>query len=404
MKPASETRPAITSLMWTSFASKPARSKAAAISTWPLTPCSRRIASRGRAPAGDEGRRHVLGGVEGEERARGRGRPRRGCGRTPARAHSGLSRSVCICQVVSDQSAVERRARLGEQHPAAAGDPHLVVGARARRGRGREAVPGEDAEDARPVVRARLQHDAQLLVEERGEEAAGSASGPARARGRRRRPVWPAKAISASVDEEAAVGAVVVGEHEARRAQLGERGEEPLSALGVVEVGRLVPRLAEDLRQDRPAEARSAAGQVDEDEVGVARGPCAAAASRSPRTSSQGAKAETTSDSGATTAFGCPSSCQVVRIDIESLPTGMPTPSRGHSSRATAFTVSKSAASSPGEPAAAIQLAESLTRESDSTGAAARLVRASATAMRPEAGASMTASGVRSPIAKASPA
>jgi hypothetical protein len=34
--------------MCTSMAAKPARSKAAAISTWPLTPCSRRIAMRGR--------------------------------------------------------------------------------------------------------------------------------------------------------------------------------------------------------------------------------------------------------------------------------------------------------------------------------------------------------------------
>ena len=66
--------------------------------------------------------------------------------------------------------------------------------------------------------------------------------------------------------------------------------------------------------------------------------------------------------------------------------------------------MSKSAASSPGAPAAAIQLAESFTRESETTGAAARFVSASPTAMRPEAGASITAIGARSPIAKASPA
>ncbi|MNO82926.1 hypothetical protein D3C76_742120 [compost metagenome] len=36
--------------MCTSMAAKPARSKAAAISTWPLTPCSRRIATCGRTP------------------------------------------------------------------------------------------------------------------------------------------------------------------------------------------------------------------------------------------------------------------------------------------------------------------------------------------------------------------
>ena len=66
--------------------------------------------------------------------------------------------------------------------------------------------------------------------------------------------------------------------------------------------------------------------------------------------------------------------------------------------------MSKRAASSPGAPAAAIQLAESFTRASDVTGAAARFVRASPTAMRPEAGPSITATGERSPIAKASPA
>ena len=123
-----------------------------------------------------------------------------------------------------------------------------------------------------------------------------------------------------------------------------------------------------------------------------------------PRTSSHGAKAETTRESGPTTSRVPLPSFQAVRIDIESLPTGMPTPRRGHSSRATARTVSKRAASSPGDPAAAIQLAESLTRESDATGAAARFVRASPTAMRPDAGPSTTATGERSPIANASPA
>ena len=54
------------------------------------------------------------------------------------------------------------------------------------------------------------------------------------------------------------------------------------------------------------------------------------------RTSATGANAETMSDSGATTSL--PS--QAVRIDSESLPTGIETPSAGHSSSATAFTVS----------------------------------------------------------------
>ena len=69
----------------------------------------------------------------------------------------------------------------------------------------------------------------------------------------------------------------------------------------------------------------------------------------------------------------------------------------------TALTVSYSFASSPATPQAAIQLAESLIWLIFSIGAAAILVIASAIAMRPDAGASSTASGVRSPIAIASP-
>ena len=121
--------------------------------------------------------------------------------------------------------------------------------------------------------------------------------------------------------------------------------------------------------------------------------------------SATGANAETMSDSGAVTAFASPvaASFQVVFIDMESLPTGMETPSAGQSSMPTAFTVSKSDASSPGCPAAHIQLAESLMSPMAAIEAAAMFVIASPTAMRPDAGPSMRASGVRSPMAMASP-
>ena len=69
----------------------------------------------------------------------------------------------------------------------------------------------------------------------------------------------------------------------------------------------------------------------------------------------------------------------------------------------TALTVSYNLASSPAAPHAAIQLAEILIWLIASIGAAAILVIASAIAMRPDAGASSTANGVRSPIAIASP-
>ena len=58
------------------------------------------------------------------------------------------------------------------------------------------------------------------------------------------------------------------------------------------------------------------------------------------RASTTGANAETINDSGETTSFSRPPSSQAVRIDIESLPTGILIPSAGHSSMPTACTVS----------------------------------------------------------------
>jgi hypothetical protein len=121
-----------------------------------------------------------------------------------------------------------------------------------------------------------------------------------------------------------------------------------------------------------------------------------------PRTSASVTKADTISDTGAVTCFASPLSVQRVRIDRLSLPTGTLMPSAGHSAMPTARTVSYSAASSPGSPHAAIQLQLSLTRDK-SIGTASRLVIASPTAMRPDAGALMAAIGVRSPMLIASP-
>src|SRR5581483_8911117 len=121
------------------------------------------------------------------------------------------------------------------------------------------------------------------------------------------------------------------------------------------------------------------------------------------RTSTTGAKAETISDTGAVTDLSLPFPDHTARMDSESLPTGMLNPSAGQNAMPTARTVSYSAASSCAYPQAAIQLADRATSESCMMRAAAMLVIASAMAMRPEAGASMTASGVRSPTAIASP-
>ena len=58
--------------MCTSTAVKPARSKAAAISTWPLTPCSRRTATPGRA-AWKKGAEILRWGQHGDGEAGARG-------------------------------------------------------------------------------------------------------------------------------------------------------------------------------------------------------------------------------------------------------------------------------------------------------------------------------------------
>ena len=115
------------------------------------------------------------------------------------------------------------------------------------------------------------------------------------------------------------------------------------------------------------------------------------------------AKAEITKETGEITFLVLSPSRHSVAIDKESLPTGIDIPNAGHNSMPTAFTESKSLASSPGLPQAAIQFADNFTVSSPLISAANRLVMASPTAMRAAAGASITAIGVRSPIDMASP-
>ena len=121
------------------------------------------------------------------------------------------------------------------------------------------------------------------------------------------------------------------------------------------------------------------------------------------RTSLTGAKADMTSETGDTTDASCSPSSQTVFIDMESLPTGIHSPSAGAMSMPTARTVSKSFSSSSANPLAAIQLADNLTCDSGPILADTRLVKLSASAIRPEATASSTAKGERSPTAIASP-
>ena len=119
------------------------------------------------------------------------------------------------------------------------------------------------------------------------------------------------------------------------------------------------------------------------------------------RTSRTGAAAETIKETGEVTVFFSPSSSHVVFMERLSLPTGIANPISWQTTLA-ARTASKSLASSPFVPQAAIQLAESFTNP-NSISALAMLVTASPIAIRLAAAASAMANGVLSPILIASP-
>ena len=170
------------------------------------------------APRGDERRGDVLGRIERQQRARCPGSSRRGSGRTPAARDSGLSRSDCICQVVSLHARCSAtRVSLNSTLGAA---PHANADRRRRRApttRAVEAVRAQHAEDARDVGVAHLEDGAQFLGEQRRPAAPSSL----------RATSAPASIVDAGVagerhleqrDEQPAVRPVVVGQHAGRRA------------------------------------------------------------------------------------------------------------------------------------------------------------------------------------------
>ena len=210
--------------MCTSTGANPARSNAAAISTWLLTPCSRRIATRGRAPVAMNGAAMSVVGIEREPPGKPRviGSSRRAPRSSSAQA--GSSRSCCMRQrglrpggaqlhaVVVDE-ACRPRPRCGSGGPAAT----LPMTPR----ESSESVPRRAPPGPRATSRvAHLQHGAEFLAEQRCHTVAAtvprSTSMPQR----------PANAISQQRDGEAAVGTVVIGEHETASAQLADRRKE----------------------------------------------------------------------------------------------------------------------------------------------------------------------------------
>ena len=260
--------------MCTSTASKPARSKAAAISICPLTPCSRRIATRGRAPLRARTAPPRRRRCRTWHDATGPGSSRRRGAACSSSAQVGSSRSACIACVVSDQTRAQLcavlEARCGRR--AHGCDRRAAAWPSAWTARPGRAAPSTSRTRATSLG-AHLQHRAELLGEQRRERIVAQAR-RARCPGRRR----PANAISTQRHEQAAVGAVVIRQHDARRVELLHGREEALQQRGIVEVGRRRADLPVDLRQRRAAQAVLAAAEVDEQQLA-----CRAASARSSR-------------------------------------------------------------------------------------------------------------------------
>ena len=305
--------------MCTSKAAKPARSNAAAISTWPLTPCSRRTAMRGPHAGGDERRRDVLGRIERELHRR------RGIlAEQPVVFLVGGLRMVAQpLQRVrgGGPRAVQVDPRLVEQHLLHGLNDDAAARRRRADDRGTQARAAGTIEQRLRERRRHLHHGADLLGEQRGErwrvdgvqrdvEAAARGEGHLGERG-----------------EQAAVADVVVGEQRSGRARFAhERGTAPRAR----RAARRAPRRRAG-RRPAPAPSRRAAARPPEASSSTSTVSPRSSASCGVsvgRTSASGAKADTISDTGATTARSRPSpSFHAVRIDIESLPTGMERPS-----------------------------------------------------------------------------
>jgi len=168
--------------MWTSIGSNPARRNAAAISIWPLTPCSRRIATRGRAPVTTLGAsiRNVSSavspGASGDSRA--------ACS---SAAHAGSSRSRAMWWLTCDHRA---RSSPRPRRPRADRRGRSRCGRRTPRGRshGRSRRPRSAGAHVIDVGGGDLDDRAELLAEQRRERVGGHRRGvelEAQARGER---------------------------------------------------------------------------------------------------------------------------------------------------------------------------------------------------------------------------
>ena len=324
--------------MWTSTARKPARVNAAAISTWPLTPCSRSTATAGRAPRATNGAAMSSAGSKVNAGARP------GSAASAIRSNSwsasaGLSRNACIACVVADH-ARWRSTRDSSRSTVAP-----------RRTRIRPSSVGRA--------------DADRVAHRPPRSAPPRAVRPAREPGRRR-PTPPRRASEAL--PAAAVGSSTATPTATREGHLRERHEQPPIAdvrgkpaavsssrrrTWIVSKKRGEPRAESSMSGHSwpswpyacaSAELPSRSLPLPERPIhsnAVSAGLRARRAASAPGARRAPAQTRTRR----MTAVPChrlvdATSCHVVRIDIESLPTGMLIPSARAKSSATARTVS----------------------------------------------------------------
>ena len=231
--------------------SKPARSKTAAISSWP------RPADEGRGDVfrGIEGQRHVEPGVGGIQQPVVFLPGAFGIVAQRLHAEAGLRPGpVQLAARGLEQQAVA----LPETQPVVVGGAaeHMAVPAQAGR--------LEPLAHRLQIAGTDLHHGPQLFGEQGGDGILAEAG---------EIDVQPAVAGEghfAQGHQQPAVGAVVIGQQQAVAVEFLDEGEEGLHGPRVVEVRRVMADLLVDLRQRRTAEAIAALAQVDQQQRAVA--------------------------------------------------------------------------------------------------------------------------------------
>ena len=209
--------------MCTSTASKPARSKAAAISICPLTPCSRRMATRGRAPPRARSGAATSSSMSNVGATDSPGSSLSTRAACSSSAQVGSSRSACMRVRRLRPDAAQDAAPLLEHRAAVAAQDDAVAAlhaperaARRRRGRG---APSTSRTRATSAARTAAPRPAPRRTAPRADRRPRPPISTSR-------PTPPANAISSSVTNRPPSERSWYAASDARGGQLLDRREE----------------------------------------------------------------------------------------------------------------------------------------------------------------------------------